>query len=145
MNNSRFEMAKVIYQESSKVCMHYEVLRRKGMSFFWIVQSAMIFGLFSDNIEFNDVHIVLLSLIAIFVAILTHHNDVRLIGYYGVYINRIKGIEKDYDLKLYSEATEEVNQITGTKGNSFLFRLFPTIFALLWSINICYIAINKVL
>lgn len=132
------EMEKLEYQEGSKVCMHYEQLRRQGLTFFWIVQAAFIVALFGGDSSPNLELKILLPLVAVFVSWATLNNDIRVIGYYWVYIERIRAIEAKCGMNLYSDGRPKVDKLSFSIPNNFFFRAIPVGTGFIWLVYLAW-------
>jgi hypothetical protein len=128
------EAEKLEYIEGSKVCMHYEVLRRQGLTFFWVVNAAFILVLFRETGAQNIYLRLILPVLGSFISLATLNNDIRLIGYYWVYIERLREIESKYGMSLYTQGQLGVDKNTRSLPNSFFFRVIPGLAILLWAI-----------
>ncbi|MBA7553461.1 hypothetical protein ES705_46052 [subsurface metagenome] len=128
------------YQEGSKICMHYETLRRNTLVFFVVAQSAIMSVLFRPE-EVTFMLEILLSSIAIFIGLLVLNNDIRFIDYYFGYIKRLEKIEKELGMKLYSIQKKKVIDTTKSAPNIIFFRGIPLLTSCFWLI---YIIINVI-
>jgi len=129
------------YQEGSKICMHYETLRRNALLFFVAIQSAIMSVLFGPE-EVTFILKILLSSIAIFVGLVILNNDIRLIDYYFGYIQRLEEIEKELGMKLYSLKKKEIMDTTKSVPNIIFFRGFPLVMSCFWLICIIVYVIS---
>ncbi len=135
-------MEELEYQEGTKVCMHYENLRRQGLTFFWTAQSVFAYILFKGNGQSNSILEIILPIIGFIISWATLNNDFRVIDYYWVYMNRIKKIEKKYYMDLYSRGRNQVDKKILSLPNSVFFRSIPIIVGLSW---LTYLIINIIL
>lgn len=121
------------YQEGSKICMHYENLRRNALVFLIAAQGAIMSVLF-DTKEVIPILEISLSSIAIFAGLLVLNNDIRIIDYYFGYIQRLEEIEKELGMKLYSLQKKRIMETTKSLSNSLFFRAFPIATSCFWLI-----------
>lgn len=121
------------FQEGSKICMHYENLRRNALVFLIAVQGAIMSVLF-DTKEVTPILDISLSSIAIFSGLLVLNNDIRIIDYYSGYIQRLEEIEKELGMKLYSVQKKRIMKTTKSVSNSLFFRGFPIATSCFWLI-----------
>ncbi len=126
------EAEKLEYTEGSKVCMHYEVLRRQGLTFFWVVNAAFIFILFRGEGGQHVYLPIILPVLGAFICLATLNNDLRLIGYYSIYIERLREIEQSNQMGLYSRGQLGSYMKTRSIPNSFFFRVIPAMAMVLW-------------
>lgn len=127
------------YQEGAKKCMHYENLRRNGLMFLVAVQGgimSVVFGL--ENIDL----VVGISMagIAIFVGLFVLNNEVRLTDYFREYLGRVKQIEAELDMQLY---TRPKKILTKSISNRHLFKAFPIITSFFWIVYIIVCLLNQ--
>lgn len=136
------EAEKLEYTEGSKVCMHYEVLRRQGLTFFWIVNAAFIFVLFREDGASNLYLSLTLPVLGSFISLATLNNDIRVIGYYWIYIDRLCEIEQKYGMSLYTKGKSGVDATTRSLPNSFFFRVIPGSAMVLWMVYLANGVLN---
>lgn len=129
------EILLIEYQEGSKICMHYETLRRNALVFFITIQGAILSVLFGLD-KVNIILDISLSSIAVFVSLLVLNNDIRLIDYYFGFNERLEEIEKELGMKLYSVQKKKIMKTTRSVPNIIFFRGFPLIITCFWIIYI---------
>jgi hypothetical protein len=93
-----------------------------------------LFGLKTPNVTLQ----IGLSVIAVFVALLTINNDIRTMDHYFGFIERLEEIEKDLGMKLYSIHKRRVQKQTKALPNLFFFRGLAIIAIVFW---IAYVVI----
>lgn len=125
------------YEEGNKVCMHYESFRRQGLHFFIIVQGAIISIVFLQKVD-NSIFETLLSFFGLFVSLLTVNNDIRVIGYYKIYIERLKEIEDKLGMKLFTDYNPKSKFFKFSIGNKFYYRGLPLLASLFWLVSLFY-------
>ena len=130
------------YEEGNKVCMHYESFRRQGTNFFIIVQGAIASILFSDSIAVSHILKFVLPVLGLFVGFLTLNNDIRVIAYYYFYLERLKEIEKQLGMKLYSEYKQKIKNVKFTTKNNYFYRGLPIAVILFWLLFIISILLD---
>ena len=124
------------YEEGNKVCMQYESFRRQGAYFFIIVQGAILSILFSDKTDSSLTLKIALSIFGIFVALLTINNDIRVISYYFLYIERLKEIENELGMKLFTVFKPKINNIKFTTKSNYFYRGIAIIVIHFWLLYI---------
>jgi hypothetical protein len=125
------------YDIGTTICRHYVTLRRDVLVFFTTVQGAIIsvlFGLKTPSLTLQ----IGLSVIAVFVALLTINNDIRTIDHYFGFIERLEEIEKELGMKMYSVHKRKVQKETKALSNIVFFRGLPVVAIVFW---IAYIVV----
>jgi hypothetical protein len=123
------------YEMGVTICRHEVTLRRDGLLFFVTAQGAIMAILFGQTSP-SGAAAIGLCLFAIFVSLLTVINDVRLLSHYREYVSRLKTIEQDLGMKLYSKHKEDAQAPWWVLPTAPFFEGLPLLAIGFW---ICYL------
>ncbi|NOU60597.1 hypothetical protein [Marinifilum caeruleilacunae] len=125
------------YEEANKICMHYENLRRQGANIFIIIQGGLGSIFFLEKME-NPVFLFLLSFLGIITSLMTFNNEIRVYGYYMSYVVRLKDIEEDLEMKLFSNVDFKSKYFRFSFGNKYYYRIVPLLVCCFWLVSLFY-------
>ena len=125
------------YEVGNAICTHYESLRRDGLVFSVTVQGVVASVLFGVS-EPSNILTISLCVFAVFVALLSINNDIRMVDYYFAYSSRLAEIEQELGMRLYSVKKPAVMKSTRALPNVIFFRGLALLAALFWPVYLVY-------
>jgi hypothetical protein len=132
-NPKPWEHAKAEYEAGLHQFRLMSTLRRQDMAFVTTVQAAVltIIGSKLLGLGFSGF---LLSVIAFFVLLLGLNSERRLAAYMAGYLARVRKIEGEYGMKMFSHAWQETLKRRFLISNARIFPIYYGIFIFAWLI-----------
>ena len=130
--------AKTEYEGALAQYRHFASLRRQDMMFVTVVQGAVLAVIKEDVFGLTSAH-VLLTVVAILVAMLGLNSERRLSAYMRGYMRRAKDIEDKNQMSFLHDGTVEVNKrklpLPNLVAFSICYVAFMTAWPVIWIAN----------